>query len=106
MIPASRVEVEKVTLSGGYVEIRGLTAVEVESVKPLEGRAQNCQSIAYATGERVEDVTAWYEAASGADVAVLCDAIARLTGLDEGARFPRRTGNDAVGGGPGTGPQV
>lgn len=102
MLPASDAGREKVTLSGGYAEIRGLTINEHETLQKLSGAAQNILAISYATGEAHDDVKAWYATASAADVGVLTDAIARLSGLDTGAQFPRRTNHDAVDSQPGS----
>jgi tryptophanyl-tRNA synthetase len=91
-------ETEQVSLSGGVVEVRGLTVAQMEAVKKLAGANQNILAIAFATGFEHDDVKAWYhsDATSAADVGKLTDAIARVSGLDEGAQFPRSAGNDVV----------
>lgn len=95
-LPVSDAGSDKVTLSGGYVEIRGLTITEHEVLQKLDGAAQNILAISYATGEPQEDVKAWYATASAKDVKIITDAIGTLSGLDTGATFPGRTGDDAV----------
>jgi hypothetical protein len=98
VIPKSVIPRETVTLSGGTIDVRGLTVAEMETVRKLDGAAQNVLSIAYATGNDHDEVKAWYhsEGTSAADVGRLATVIARLSGLDDDAQFPRRTGNDAV----------
>ena len=98
MIPKSVIAREKVELSGGSIEVRGLSVGEMETVRKLSGAAQNIRSIAFATGEDHVEVANWYHSdeTTAADVGRLCDVIARLSGLDEGAKFPRRTNDDAV----------
>lgn len=97
-LPESRFPTEKVQLSGGVVEVRALRVSEMEAVRKLSGAAQNILSIAYSTGEPHDAVKAWYHSdqTSAADVGALCDAIARLAGLDKSAQFPGPAGNDAV----------
>lgn len=102
MIPASVTATAKVTLSGGYVEVRGLTIAEHETLQKLSGAAQNILAISYATGEPHEDIKVWYETASAADVKKITDEIGALSGLDTGATFPCRTDDDAVAPRPGT----
>lgn len=98
MIPKSHIPTEKVTLSGGEVEVRGLTVNEMEAVRKLSGAAQNILSIAYSTGFSHVEVRDWYHSdeTSAADVGKLCDAIARLAGLGQDATFPGATRDDAV----------
>lgn len=98
MIPRSNIPTEKVELSGGSVEVRGLTVNQMEAVRKLTGAGQNILSIAYSTGFPHDDVREWYHSdeTSAADVGILCDAIARLAGLGQDATFPRPTGDDAV----------
>lgn len=104
MLPQSDLGREDVTLSGGVISVRGLSAAEMTAVGKLAGADQNVLSIAYATGEPHADVKAWYhaETTSAADVMLLTDVIARLSGMDRGARFQGATGNDVVVQRPGT----
>lgn len=104
MLPASDLGREDVALSGGTISVRGLTAAEMTAVGKLTGGDQNVLSIAYATGEDHAGVKAWYysESTSAADVMLLTDVIARLSGMTGGARFQSATSNDVVVQRPGT----
>lgn len=97
-LPVSRGMSEEVELSGGTVKVHGLTVSEMEAVRKLSGAAQNILAIAYATREDHDGVRDWYHSSttSAVDVGRLADAIARLSGLDEGAGFPRPKGDDAL----------
>jgi hypothetical protein len=93
-----------VSLSGGDIVVTGLTVGQMEAVKKLSGAAQNVLAIAFATGEDHDGVKEWYhsDTTAASDVGRITDAIARLSGLDEGAQFPRGTNDDAVAQRPGT----
>lgn len=97
-LPSSKVKTERVELSGGYVDIRGLSVDEADAVGKLSGAAQNILGIAYATGESHDAVKAWYHnpETSASDAVKLAEAVSRLSGLDGAATFPRTKGNDAV----------
>lgn len=101
MIPASVARTQRVDLSGGYVEVRGLSIAEHEHLQALKGGKQNIQAIAYATGEAYADIESWYDTATAEDVKLITDAIGELSGLDSGARFPRGADDDAVASRPG-----
>lgn len=96
-LPKSTKRTERVQLSGGWVDVRGLTVDELDVVQKLPGRAGNIRSISFATDEDHDGVRDWYNdtATSGSDVVKLLAAIGRLSGLTEDAKFPAGTGDDA-----------
>lgn len=98
MLPKSKIPTERVELSGGYVDIRGLTVAEYNAVGKLDGSAQNILAISYATGEEHDAVKSWYNAETtlAGDVDILCRAIMRLSATDGAAQFPARTSDDVV----------
>lgn len=100
-LPRSVTRTQRVDLSGGYVEVRGLSIAEHEHLQALKGAKQNIQAIAYATGEEYPAIESWYDTASAEDVKLITDVIGALSGMDDGATFPRRTDNDAVAPRPG-----
>lgn len=88
-LPKSNVSTEPVELSGGVVEIRGLSW---EEVKSLKGPGTNAMTIAWATGNELADAEAWLSdpATIAGDVTKLIEAIMAASGLDEGAQFQKR----------------
>lgn len=95
-LPASRPPARTVHLSGGDVEVRGLTVQELRSVRAEDTVHPDVRTIAIATGTGVDEVQAWWDAGPLAgDVGALISAIWTASGLDEGAQFPAGTGNDA-----------
>lgn len=86
---------ETVQLSGGSVEVRGLTQSEASHVAKIKDPDEsNVVAFTYAIGDPEDHVRAWYAQASAADAMALMRAINRATGIDEGATFPVATGND------------
>lgn len=70
---------------GAVVTVRGLTMLEVEAINKT-GKIV-AMSIAYATGESVEEVEAFLAERTYGDSQKVCDAIQELSGLGEAARF-------------------
>lgn len=89
-ILAKAVDQEVVTLpSGGKVKVRGLTRDEALQVQEADGTAARDNTI-IALGLvdpvlTVEDVAAWAVTAPAADSIEISQAIARLSGMQEGA---------------------
>lgn len=103
MIPASVGRTLTVTLSGGDVEIRGLTVGEMRGVRdyrvngvPLSSVESDARYIALATGDPIEHVTEWISQASAGDVMRLLAGIYDASGMSEGAQFPGAAAGDAV----------
>lgn len=96
-LPASAQITGKVELSGGWVEIRGLSIAEVRRLSAMEGTADETDPhwIAAATGTPLAEVQEWFPTALAGDVKRLLGAIWNCSGLDDGARFPGGTTNDA-----------
>jgi hypothetical protein len=96
-LPQSASVAGKVELSGGWVEIRGLSITEVRTLSAMEGDASQTDPhwIAAATGTPLAEVQEWWKTALAGDVKRLLGAIWETSGLGEGARFPGRTTDDA-----------
>jgi hypothetical protein len=89
-ILAKAVDHEVVTLpSGGQVKVRGLTRDEALNVQEAEGTAaRDNLTISQGLVEpalSVEDVATWAATAPAADSIEISRAIARLSGMTEGA---------------------
>jgi hypothetical protein len=89
-ILAKAVDQEVVNLpSGGQVKVRGLTRDEALNVQEAEGTAaRDNLTISQGLVEpalTVEDVAAWAATAPAADSIEISRAIARLSGMSEGA---------------------
>lgn len=87
-LPKGKMTTVTVELSGGTVEVRSLTLAESTEVGKLDGD-KVAHAIAYATGETVEDVQAWLADAPAGDATKLMNAITDVSGLSEGAQFPK-----------------
>lgn len=89
-ILAKAVDQEVVTLpSGGQVKVRGLTRDEALEVQEAEGTAAR-DNVTIARGLveptlTVDEVAAWAQSAPAADSIEISRAIARLSGMTEGA---------------------
>lgn len=88
-LPKGRINTAKVELSGGEVEVRGLTIKQSNICGELEGTERIIAAIVFATATDKPEVEAWLEDAPAGDVTKLLDAIMRVSGLDEGAQFPQ-----------------
>lgn len=87
MLPKGRIDTIKVTLSGGEVEIHGLTLAQSRIAGNLGGEESIVAAISFATGEDKADVAAWLAEAPAGDVTKLLNAITQVSGLAEGAQF-------------------
>lgn len=90
-LPISHLATEKVSLSGGEVEVRGTTAAEAEwiqAVAPDVG-AMNHRIIAAGTDTPLAEADAWYERAATVDVKAIVAAVVRLSGLGEDDALPK-----------------
>lgn len=76
-----------VTLSGGDVEVHGLTMAQVYKAT---GKSWSAQAIAHACDVTVDEANEWIESTPAGDVKLILEAITELSGLDEGAQFPKR----------------
>lgn len=75
---------ETVSLSGGEVEVRGLSRSEALTVAELGDDIQAVEKavIQYATGTPAKDVDQWYSEAGNDDVEAVVNAVLRLSGMD------------------------
>jgi hypothetical protein len=95
-LPKSAAVTGKVELSGGWVEVRGLSIDEVRACMDTEGRTESDIAwIAAATDTPAEEVADWWKSALAGDIQRLLGAIMETSGMGEGARFRNRTGSDA-----------
>lgn len=88
-LPKGRITTQKVELSGGEVEIHGLTLEQSRVAGALEGTDRIVAGIAFATGTEKADVVEWLESAPAGDATRLINAIMVVSGLSEGAQFPQ-----------------
>lgn len=102
MIPPSVQRYETVRLSGGEVKVTGLTMKQVRECRALEENAADIRAISYATLVPQDEVAAWFESASPADVQAIIAAVMRLSEEPPDAGFPGATAHDAGAGGSGT----
>lgn len=89
MLPKGRINTAKVELSGGEVEIHGLTLSQSRIAGELEGVDRVIAAISFATREDKRDVEEWLETAPAGDATKLLNAITDVSGLSEGAQFPK-----------------
>ena len=87
-LPLSAHQKQKVKLSGGEAEVRGLTRQEALELYPEGGEKPSAVEleiamIAAGTGETVKDTRDWYAQAASGDVEALRDAIMGLSGMLE-----------------------
>lgn len=68
--------------------ITGLSLAQVRALQAMETDEADVLAIAWSSGEDPEEVRTWFGAAPAGDVLQVLTAIFRLSGLDEGARFP------------------
>lgn len=88
-LPKGRINTAKVELSGGEVEIRGLTLGQSRISADLEGMDRVIAAIVFATGTDKPEVEEWLESVPASDATKLLDAIMNVSGLSEGAQFPQ-----------------
>lgn len=89
-LPPSKVSTGTVELSGGVVEIRGLTFNEA---REMRGERANAVAIAYATGCTEDEAQAWIDTALAGDFNELIEAVLKASRLDEGAQKSERPGD-------------
>lgn len=100
LLPASQPPTLKVQLSGGTVEVHGLTIGQIRQVRQVGNTAgadaSDVLAIALATDQSVDEVQSWWDSGPLAgDVVRLLDGIQSASGMDAGAGFPRGTRDDA-----------
>ena len=88
-LPKGKINTATVELSGGPVEVRGLTLNQSRICGDLEGMERVVAAIVFATGTDKPEVESWLEDAPAGDPNKLLDAIRVASGLDEGAQFPQ-----------------
>lgn len=87
MLPKGRIDSRKVELSGGEVEVHGLTIAQSRIAGNLDGTDSIAAAISFATGTDKPDVVEWLESAPAGDVTKLLNAISEISGLTQGAQF-------------------
>lgn len=95
-LPKCAIPTCTVELSGGPVEVSGLTMGQARLMGGMKSETANVAAISWATNTDKADVEAWLEDTPAGDVRLLLAAITEASGLSEGARFPKRQGDDAV----------
>lgn len=88
-LPKGRINTAKVDLSGGEVEVHGLTLAQSRISGDLEGEERIVSAIVFATGTDKPEVIEWLKDAPVGDVNKLLDAIRIVSGLEQGAQFPQ-----------------
>ena len=88
-LPKGRINTTKVELSGGEVEIHGLTLSQSRIAADLDGMDRVVAAIAFSTGTDKPDVEEWLETVPASDATKLINAIMDVSGLSEGAQFPQ-----------------
>lgn len=86
-LPKGRIDTAKVALSGGEVEVHGLTIAQSRIAGKLDGDESIAAAISFATGTDKPDVLAWLAEAPAGDVTKLLNAITDVSGLSQGAQF-------------------
>lgn len=89
MLPAGRIATAKVQLSGGEVEIHGLTLAQSRIAGKLEDVERIVCAVHFATSTPKTEVEAWLDACPAGDATKLLNAIMDVSGLSEGAQFPQ-----------------
>lgn len=90
MLPKGNLATRKVELSGGEVEVHGLSFGQSRIAGELEGVERIIAAVSFATGTPKEEVEAWLESAPAGDASKLLDAIMDLSGLVQAeAQFPQ-----------------
>lgn len=83
-LPRTQFNKKTVQLSGGEVEVRGLSRSEALSMADYGEDVAGLEKalIAASTDESRDEVEAWYDKASSDDVQAIVDAVLALSGLD------------------------
>lgn len=89
MLPKGRIDTRKVELSGGEVEVHGLTIAQSRIAGTLDGEDSIAAAISFATGTDKPEVLEWLTTAPAGDVTKLLNAITDISGLSQGAQFPK-----------------
>lgn len=85
---------------GEDIALRSLTARELTDLRlVVDVHDVNVQMIAYSFDMPFEEAKAWYDAVDASDVLAVMEAINTVSGIGQGAQFPRRAANDAGDGG-------
>ena len=88
-LPKGRISTRKVELSGGEVEIHGLTLAQSRIVGSLDDDVERIvAAVSFATGTDKEEVREWLQTAPAGDATTLLNAITDVSGLSQGAQFP------------------
>ena len=95
-LPASNVKARTrtVDLSGGAVEVHGLTLIQTRACRDANADEADVLCIAWGTDQPPAEVRAWLTEADPEDARKLLAAVMELSGLIEGAQFPVRPGDD------------
>ena len=88
-LPKGRIDKVTVELSGGSVEIHGLTISQSRIAGKLDGEESIAAAISFATGTDKPEVIEWLESAPAGDVTTLLNAISDVSGLSRDAQFPQ-----------------
>lgn len=86
-LPRGKIDVRTVTLSGGDVEVHGLTIEQSRVAGNLSGTDSIAAAISFAIREDKAEVLEWLESAPAGDVAKLLNAITDVSGLSAEAQF-------------------
>lgn len=86
-LPKGRIDVRTVVLSGGDVEVHGLTISQSRIAGKLDGEDSIASAISFATRTEKADVIDWLATAPAGDVTKLLNAITDVSGLSQGAQF-------------------
>lgn len=90
MLPKGNLTTRKVELSGGEVEVHGLSFGQSRIAADLEGAERIICALSFGTGTPKEDVEAWLETAPAGDAYKLLDAITDLSAMAQAeAQFPQ-----------------
>lgn len=89
MLPKGRIDTRSVELSGGTVEIHGLTIAQSRMCGRMDNEEGYAAAISFATGTDKPDVVEWLATAPAGDVTKLLNAITDVSGLSQGAQFPK-----------------
>jgi hypothetical protein len=87
MLPRGKIDTRTVTLSGGDVEVHGLTIEQSRIAGTLDGTDSIAAAISFATRNDKAEVLEWLGSAPAGDVTKLLNAITAVSGLSAEAQF-------------------
>lgn len=87
-LPKGKISTRTVELSGGSVEIHGLTIGQSRIAGNMSGDDSIAAAVSFATGTPKDETLEWLAEAPAGDVKRLLDAIADVSGLTGAASFP------------------